>query len=100
LSLGRFTEWQFLANRDYQLAVSHRFGHELERFSVEFREYVHRFHRWVLRGVLRCPDNRSKHSSRLDLGDQLLGGSSADRIRNRIERRRFAIAVSSSVATT
>ena len=43
----------------------------------------------VLRGVLRRPDNRSKHSSRLDLGDQLLGGSSADRIRYRIERRKI-----------
>ncbi len=35
------------------------------------------------------PDNRSKHSSRLDLGDQLLGGSSADRIRHRVERRKI-----------
>ncbi len=41
LSLGRFTEWQFLAYRDDQLAISHRFGHELKRFPVEFREYVH-----------------------------------------------------------
>jgi len=40
LSLGRFTEWQFLANRDYELAISHRFGHELKRFPVEFREYM------------------------------------------------------------
>ena len=44
LSLRRFTEWQFLANRDYQLSISHRFGHELERFPVEFREYVHDFY--------------------------------------------------------
>lgn len=36
LSLSRFPEWQFLANRDYQVAVAHRVGHELERFSVEF----------------------------------------------------------------
>src|ERR1700690_765899 len=36
LSLGRFTERQFLANRDNQLAVAHGFGHELERFPVEF----------------------------------------------------------------
>ena len=43
LGLGRFTEWQFLANRDYQLAISHRFGHELERFPVEFREHMHHF---------------------------------------------------------
>src|SRR5579872_914433 len=35
LSLGRFTEWQSQANRDCQLAISHRFGHELERFPVE-----------------------------------------------------------------
>src|SRR5271163_2642067 len=28
LSLGRFTEWQLLANRDYKLAIAHRFGHE------------------------------------------------------------------------
>ena len=89
LSLGRFTEWQFLANRDYELAISHRFGHELERLPVEFREYWHHLYRWVLRGVLRYPENRSKHSSRLDLGDQLLGGSSADRIRYRIERRKI-----------
>src|ERR1700693_5286377 len=89
LSLGRLTEWQFLANRDYQLAISHRFGHELERFPVEFREYWHHLYRWVLRGVLRCPENRSKHSSRLDLGEQLRGGSAADRIRHRIERRKI-----------
>jgi hypothetical protein len=39
LSRGRFTEWQFPADRDYQFAISHRFGHELDRFPVEFREY-------------------------------------------------------------
>jgi len=39
LRLGSFTEWQFPANRDYQLAVSHRLGHELERFPVECGEY-------------------------------------------------------------
>src|SRR5579862_6065051 len=41
LSLGRFTEWQLQANQDYQLAVSHRLGHELERFPVEVRDYRH-----------------------------------------------------------
>src|SRR5580698_7197583 len=89
LSCGRFTEWQFQANRDYQLAISHRFAHELERFPVEFREYCHHLYRRVLRGVLRCPDNRCVDSSRLDLRDQLIGGSSADRIRHRIERRKI-----------
>src|ERR1700678_1162734 len=89
LSFGRFIEWQFLANRDYQLAISHRFGHGLERFPVEFREYVHDLYGWVLRGVVWRLENRSKHSSRLDPGDQLLGGSSADRIRHRIERRKI-----------
>jgi hypothetical protein len=34
LSLGRLSEWQFLANRDYKLAISHRFSHELERFPA------------------------------------------------------------------
>ncbi len=89
LSFGRFTERQFQANRDYQLAISHRFGHELERFPVEFREYFHHLYRWVLRGVLRCPDNRCIDSARLDLGDQLLSGSPAHRIRHRIERRKI-----------
>jgi hypothetical protein len=46
------------------------------------------------------PENQSKHPSRLDLGDQLLGGSSADSIRHRIERGKIAIALSSSVATS
>src|SRR6202041_2676762 len=74
LSLGRFTEWEFLADRDYQFAISPRFGHELERFPVEFREYFHHLYRWVLRGVLWWRlENRSKDSSLLDLGDQLLG---------------------------
>jgi len=45
LGLGRFTKWQFLANRDDQLAISYRFGHELDRFPVEFREYVHHLYR-------------------------------------------------------
>jgi hypothetical protein len=34
VSLGRFTEGQFPADRNYQLAISHRFGHELERFGA------------------------------------------------------------------
>src|SRR5208282_4211362 len=89
LSLGRFTKRQLLANWDYELAIAHRFGHELERLPVEFREYVHHFYRWILRRVLRCLDNRCIHSSRLDLGDQLLGGSSANCIRHRIERRKI-----------
>jgi hypothetical protein len=55
LRLSGFTERQFLANRDYLLAISHRFGHELERFPVEFREYWHHLYRSVLRGVLQCP---------------------------------------------
>src|SRR5579863_3361844 len=86
LSLSRFTEWEFPAYRDYQLAISYRFGHELERFPVEFREYRRHFYRWILRGVLRRPDNRCIHSRRLHLGDQLLGRSSAHRIRHGIER--------------
>src|SRR5580658_7210976 len=89
LSLGRFTEWQFIANRDDQLAISHRFGHELERFPVEFREYVRHLHRWILRGVLRRLENCRKHSSRLDLGDQLLGRPPVDRICNRIKRSKI-----------
>src|SRR5580704_227538 len=89
LRLGRFTEWQFLANRNYQLAISHRLGHGLERFPVEFREHVNHSYRRVLRSVLRQLDNRCIHSSGLDLGDQFLGGSSADRIRHRIEWRKI-----------
>src|ERR1700758_3550662 len=89
LSLGRFTEWQSLANRDYQLAISHRLGHELERFPVEFREYWHHFYRRILRGVLRCPENRCKHSSRLDLGDQLFCSLAVDRISYDIEHRKI-----------
>src|ERR1700733_3477115 len=38
VSPGRLTERQLQANRDYQLAVSHRFGHELERFPVVVRK--------------------------------------------------------------
>src|SRR5579871_6167729 len=87
MSLGRFTEWQFLANRDYQLAISHRFGHELERVPVEMRENKHRLYSWMLRGVLRRSGNRSKHPARLDLGDHLRSRSSADGIRHRIEQR-------------
>src|SRR5579871_199378 len=89
LSLARFTEWQGLANRDYQLAISHRLGHELECVPVEFREYRHHLYRRVLRRVLRCPENRSKYSTRLDLDDQLLGGFSSDGIRHRIEWRKI-----------
>src|ERR1700728_1418323 len=44
LSLRRFTEWQFLANRNYELAISHSFSHEFECFPVEFREHVHDLH--------------------------------------------------------
>ena len=88
LSLGRFIEWQFLADWDYQLAIPHRLGHGFERFPIKFREYVRHSYRWVLCGVLRCFDNRCVHPSRLDLGDQFLGGSSADCIGNRIERRK------------
>src|ERR1700726_4759349 len=86
LSLGGFTEWQLLANRDYELAIPHRFGHELKCFPVEFREYRHYLYSCLLRGVLRRLEHRSKPSSRLDLGDQLLGGSSVDRVRHRVER--------------
>src|SRR5580704_9740101 len=57
LSLARFTEWQGLANRDYQPAISHCFRHELERFPIEFREYRRHLHSRILRGVLRRPDN-------------------------------------------
>ena len=56
LSLGRFTERHLPANRDHHLAISHRFGHELEVSSVEFREDRHHLYRWILRGVLRCPE--------------------------------------------
>src|SRR5580698_2693615 len=89
VSLGRLTERQFQANRNYQLAISHRFGHELERFPVEFGEYSHHLYRWVLRGVPRWPDNRCIDPSLLDPGDQLLAGPSADRIRHRVERRKI-----------
>jgi hypothetical protein len=57
LSLGRLTEWQFLADRDCQLAIPHRFGHELKRSSVEMREDRRQLYRRVLRGILRCSDN-------------------------------------------
>ena len=36
LSLGCFTERQFLANGDYQPSISHGFGHELKSPPVEF----------------------------------------------------------------
>src|SRR5579862_7576954 len=86
MSLGRFTEWQFKANRNYELAIPHRFRHEFERFPVEFREYLHDFYRWVLRGILRCSDDRRINSPRLHFRDQFFGGLSADSIRYRIER--------------
>jgi hypothetical protein len=39
LSLGGSTQRQFPANRDYQLAISHRFGHELKSFRIRCREH-------------------------------------------------------------
>jgi len=36
LSLGCFTEREFLADRDHEFAVAHRLGHEFERLPVEF----------------------------------------------------------------
>src|SRR5579872_685119 len=88
LSLGRFTERQFLANRDQQLSISHGFGHELKSLPVEFREYVDHLHRRIRVNIFRQFDNRCVESSRLDLGDQLFGGPSSDRIRYCIERRK------------
>src|SRR5580692_6563123 len=88
MSLGRFTQWQFEADRNYELAIPHRFGHEFERFPVEFREYLRDFYRWVLRGILWCADDRCINSPRLDFGDQFFGRLSADSIRYRIERRK------------
>ena len=57
-------------------------------FLSNFENTGATLHSWVLRGVLRRPENRGKDSSGLDLGDQLLGGSCVDRIRHRIERRK------------
>src|SRR5947209_11402173 len=71
VSLGRFTERQFLADGDDQPAVPHCFGHELERSPVGFRGYERHLYGWIVRGVPRHRENRSKDSSRLDLGDQL-----------------------------
>src|ERR1700684_3478707 len=82
LGLRRFTQRHSLADRNCQLSISHRLGHELKSLSVEMGEYVRHFYGWVICRALRRLDNRGIHSSRLDLGDELLGGSSADRIRN------------------
>ena len=73
MSLGRFTEWQFLADRDYELAVAHRFGHELQRFLVEFREYWHHLYRWVLRGAIASLPP-------LDAVADTVGGRSAEKL--------------------
>src|SRR5579863_2180473 len=86
MGLGRLAERQLAADWDHELAIAHRFSHELERSPVEFREHERHLYRWVLRGVLRCCQDRGKSSPRFDVGDQLFGGSSADSIRNRIER--------------
>src|SRR5258708_11976336 len=89
LTHGCVTERKLPADRDHQFAVSDGFGHKLESLRIGFHEYRHHLYRWVLLGVLRRPEDRRKHSSRLDLGDQFLGGFSPDRIANGIEQRKI-----------
>jgi hypothetical protein len=62
LSFGRLAEWQLAADRDHQFAISDGLGHKLKSFRIRMRDRRQDFYRWVLRGVLRWPDNRSKHS--------------------------------------
>src|SRR5260370_3130701 len=80
------TDRKLPADRNHQFAISDGCGHELESLRIGCREYRHHPYRWVFFGVLRCPENRRKHSSRLDLGNQFLGGFAADRIGNGIEQ--------------
>jgi len=82
LSFGCLAGWKLAADRDHQFAISNGFGHELESFRIRFRDHRHHLHRCVLRGILRWPENRRKHSSLLHLGDQLLGGFAADQPMN------------------
>src|SRR5258708_14121948 len=89
LTHGCVTERKLPADRYHQFAVSDGFGHKLESLRIGFHEYRHHLYRWVLLGVLRRPEDRRKHSSRLDLGDQFLGGFAADRIGNGIEQRKI-----------
>lgn len=58
LCLGRLAERQSHADRDRQLAISHPLRHELQRFSVEFREYEHSLYGKELLGVLWNSENR------------------------------------------
>src|SRR4051812_36476690 len=80
VGLGRFAERHLPTDREDQLAVSHGFGHELECLSVSFGGYERRLYGRIGGGVLGHPDNRSKDSLGLHLGDELFGGFSADRI--------------------
>src|SRR5260370_21211497 len=82
------TERKLPADRNHQFAISDGFGHELESLRIGFREYRHHPYRWVFFGVLRCPENRRKHSSRLDLGNQFLGGFSARPTRHPLHPRK------------
>ena len=99
LSLGRVTERQFLANWDNQLAIAHGLGHELQRFPVEFREYVHHFYRRVFRGVLRHLYNRCIDSPGLTLAISFSAVLPPTVSATASSVTRLAIAVSSSVAS-
>jgi len=94
------SEWQFLANRDYKLAISHRFSHELERFPVEFREYVHHLYRWVLRAFCGASTTDAYTPPGLTLAISFSASFPPTVSATASREGRFAIAVSSSVATT
>src|SRR5271167_1207463 len=89
LSFGRLAEWQLAADRYHKFAISDGLGHELKSLRIRCR--VHRYHLygWILLGIPWCPENRCKHSPRLDLGDQFFSSLAVDRIRYDIEHRKI-----------
>jgi hypothetical protein len=69
-------------------------------FLSNFENTLRHLYGWVLRGVLRYRDNRCIDSSRLNLGDRLSAVLPRTVSATASTGGRFAIAVSSSVATT
>ena len=51
LSSGRLAEWQLVANRDHQFAISDGLGHKLQSFPVGRRLHRRHLYRGVLRGI-------------------------------------------------
>src|SRR5579864_38975 len=99
LSVGCLAEWQFAADRDHQFAIANGFSHELKSFRIRCR--VHRYHLygWVLLGIPCAPRTDANTPLGLTLAISVSAVLPLTVSATTSSIGRFAIALSSSVAT-